>query len=567
MYAYIIYGLIVVFVCIVVYGAWSRKRIYKQVDRIENKKVQLMNRPVTEELSKIKGLKMSGETEERFEQWRSKWDEIITVQLPNIEEKLFDIEELGNKYRFGKAKSVIISVEKDLERIEKHIDEMVAEVDQLIHSEEQNRENIHKVKDLYDETKKKLWVQKGTLGNASQVIEKNLKCMQDEFTQFEQHMEEGNYFQAKEILVSLESTLNEAVESMDEIPQYLVLVEKELPKQVQELENGLEEMEEDGYVLEHFSFSWQIKEMKRRLFALLPLIESLKLTEVKEPVEAIQNEIDEIYEKLEHEVLSRNFVENEIAELEVLTEQLPHQFQELRTDTETVKLNYRLPEDEDKKQLKMEKQLKDLLSQFSVIKDAAEEKKQSFTSLRKMIQTFREDANAFEIELKEAKEGLNHLRSDERKASDMIGELRNELLTAQKKLHKSNLPGVPESLLYKMDEAEKLLGQASNKLNEIPLSLDDVLNKVNEAKEQVKNCVEKLYATMDDANLAEQVIQYGNRYRSQNNDLNIKLLQAEDKFRQYQYDEALEIALHAVEPVDPDVLKKVTGKKELQETY
>ncbi|WP_096189740.1 septation ring formation regulator EzrA [Evansella halocellulosilytica] len=567
MYAYIIYGIVVLLVCIVVYGAWSRKRIYKEVDRLENKKLQLMNRPVTEELSKIKGLKMSGETEDRFEQWRSEWDDIVTIQLPDMEEKLFDIEEHANKYRFNKARKIIAFVDQELINLEKHIEQMISEVDQLIHSEEENRENIHKVKDLYDETKKKLWVQKGTLGNASQMIERKLKDMQEEFALFDAHMEDGNYFQAKELLHHLDTSLKQEIDTMDELPHYLVLIEKDLPKQIEELEHGFKEMEADGYILDHFSFSWQVNEMKKRLSALLPLVENLKLSEVKEPLEAIQKELDEIYEKLEHEVLSRNVVENELTELQEKVDRLPLQFQELRTDTETVKLNYRISEDEDKKQMKMEKQLKDLLSQFSVIKDAAQENKQSFTSLRKMTQQLSEDIESFNSDLKEAKEGLNDMRSDERKASEMINELRSELVEAQKRLQKSNLPGVPDTLIMNMDDAEKSLVKASDKLNEVPLSLEEVIMKVDDARSYVHQCIEKLNKTMEEANLAEQVIQFGNRYRSQNDELNIKLLQAEDKFRHYYYDEALEIAVQAIEPVEPDVLNKVTKESHFQVTY
>ena len=84
-----------------------RKRLYKQIDELEQWKISLMNRPVPEELSKIKSLNMMGETEQLFEKWRNEWDDIVAVQLPNIEEKLFDIEEAVVKYRFMKAKEKI----------------------------------------------------------------------------------------------------------------------------------------------------------------------------------------------------------------------------------------------------------------------------------------------------------------------------------------------------------------------------------------------------------------------------------------------------------------------------
>ncbi|MDQ0255013.1 septation ring formation regulator [Evansella vedderi] len=563
---FIVYGLIVLVIVIVIYGAWSRRSIYKEVDKLESKKIQLMNEPVTEELSKIKGLKMSGETEERFEEWRSAWDEIVTVQLPNIEEKLFDIEELANKYRFNKAKRVARFVDDELKKIKDHLHEMVAEVDQLVQSEEQNRQDIHSVKDLFQETKKKLWAQKGTLGNTGTSIERRLKSAQEKFHSFDEETEKGNYLQAREILFHLQEELKYLNEMMEKTPQYLVLIDKELPKQIEDLNKGLLEMEQNGYNLEHFSFKWQTAEMKRRLLAILPLVENLKLNEAVEPIEFIQKEIDDIYEKLEQEVISRQQVEKELPHLQGRMEILPNEYQELRVDTEMVKMSYRISEEEDRKQLKLDKGLKDLTNQYAVILDTVQEQKQSYTALREVLQDFQGKLRQVEKEMEEARERLNHLRRDERTAEETLLQLKEKLLFGHKKLKKSNLPGVPEALLLELDEAERALYLASEKLNELPLAIEEVMIKVDEAKEHVEQCIEKLLKVIEEASLAERVIQYGNRYRRQNDQLNIQLLQAEDYFRHYEYEEALEKALMAIEPIDPDVLEKVSNYQSPQTT-
>ncbi|SES35508.1 septation ring formation regulator EzrA [Salipaludibacillus aurantiacus] len=564
---YIIYGAILLFLIVIIYGAWARKKIFKEVDRLENEKMQLMNEPVTEELSKIKGLKMSGETEERFEQWREEWDNIVTIQLPDMEEKLFDIEEMANKYRFQKAREYIKFVDEELEALKEQMKQMIEEVDQLIHSEEQNRQDINGVKDLYDETKKKLWVQKGTLGQAAGILEQRMQEIAGMFETFDTHTEEGNYFQAREVLLTIEELLNEYDKHINNIPQYLVKMEKDLPRQLNELENGLEEMAENGYPVHHFSYHWQVTDMKRRLEASLPLIENLKLEEAEKPVENIENEINDIYEKLEHEVLSRNYVEKELPVLRDKLSELPDLFEHLRAETEAIKLNYQLDEEHDKKQFKLEKHIKDLFNQFAVIDDAVEEKKQSFTALRQMINEIHAELEKIENEIAEEKKNLNHLRSDEIKAEENIKELKGILLKSQKHLRQSNIPGIPENLIYKLDEAEKLLKEASQGLTEVPISMQEINKKVEASREYVDKSVELLNETIEQAKLAELVIQYGNRYRSHNQEVNIKLLQAEDRFRNYLYEEALELALEAIEPHEPDILDKIKEQEQLSLSY
>ncbi|MFA9559043.1 septation ring formation regulator EzrA [Evansella sp. AB-rgal1] len=559
-----VYGLIVLVLIVFIYGAWFRKRIYKEVDRLDNEKIQLLNEPVTEQLSKIKGLTMLGETEERFEQWRNNWDEIVTIKLPDIEEKIFDIEEFANKYRFNKAKKIIKFVDDEILNIKTHLEEMIKEIELLVESEEQNREDIHDVKEAYEVTKEMLRTQKGSLGGTVSTFERNLTEIKGLFASFDEETEKGNYLQAREVLLEIKSELDYIQDLIPSIPHYLLQLEKELPKQMEELENGITELNDEGYPMEHFTFKRQLSDMKRRLLALIPLVEHLKLDEASGPMELIQKEIDDIYEKLEYEVISKQFVERELPTLQERVSKLPFSFQKLRSDTETVKMSYRISEEEDRKQLKMEKMVKELVNQFYVILDSIDEKKQSFTAIRQILIVQKESIEKMEEEMNEIKGRLDHLRSDERSAEETILKLRRKLIEGQKQLKRSNLPGVPESLIYEIDVAEKLIIQAAEKLNELPLSIDEIVSRVDDAKVHVDKCVENLTKVIEKASLAEQVIQYGNRFRSQYDEVNIRLLEAEDYFRHSEYSDALEVAITAIEPIDPNVLEKVSGYSTVQ---
>ncbi|SIB88910.1 Septation ring formation regulator EzrA [Mycobacteroides abscessus subsp. abscessus] len=65
--------------------------------------------------------------------------------------------------------------------------------------------------------------------------------------------------------------------------------------------------------------------------------------------------------------------------------------------------------------------------------------------------------------------------------------------------------------------------------------------------------------------LAEKVIQYGNRYRSKYPSIAKALREAEDSFRNYNYKEALEQAASSIEEIEPGALKRIEdmiGEKE-----
>ncbi|QKS72066.1 septation ring formation regulator EzrA [Paenalkalicoccus suaedae] len=560
MTVYVIIGVVVVLAALIGYGALSRKRIYQEVDRLGAVKMELMNKPVTEELSKMKGLKMSGETEARFEQWREEWDSIVTVQLPDMEEKLFNVEEYANKYRFSRAKQELELVDEQLLAISQHMEQLVKEVKELIHSEEKNRSDIGSMKELYDETKKKLWVQKGTLGPAVPALEQTLKDVQEKFTVFEEQTEEGNYYQARETLQEIETQLNQCQQIIEEVPHYLLKTQKEIPNQLSDLKAGMQEMAAEGYPMEHFSASWQVEEIEKRHEMLLPLIVNLQIEEVKEPVETIESDINDIYDKLEHEVLARKAVESERIDVATKMEQLPILLQDLETEMELVKANYRLTEEDDRKLIQITKELREIQAKFAVLDDVITERKQTFTTARKRMDEFKEELEAFTQELTQSKENFRHLRSDERNAEEAILHMKQEMTRGLRTLKRSNLPGIPETLVHTMDAAEDILQEVSEELKQTPISMQEVKRKLQIAEDEVEGAIGQLEDTIYFATMAERVIQYGNRYRSTHDHIHILLLQAEDRFRSYLYEEALELALEGVESKDPYVLDKVKDK-------
>src|SRR5699024_6670634 len=125
--AYII-GIILFIITLIIIGLIMRKRVYDSVDRYESWKMDIMNRNIAAELSQIKSLNLSGETQEKFETWKGRWDYILTKDLPDVEEYLFDAEEAADRYRFPSAKKVLHSLNKKLEAIEADIDDILAEL-------------------------------------------------------------------------------------------------------------------------------------------------------------------------------------------------------------------------------------------------------------------------------------------------------------------------------------------------------------------------------------------------------------------------------------------------------
>src|SRR5699024_2292030 len=122
-----------------------RKRVYDNVDRLEIWKMDVMNRNTAAELARIKGLNLSGETQEKFETWKEHWEHIVTKELPDVEEYLFEAEDAADRYKFSTAKKVLQKIEQILNTIENDIEQMMQELNDLLATEESNRKEIEQL--------------------------------------------------------------------------------------------------------------------------------------------------------------------------------------------------------------------------------------------------------------------------------------------------------------------------------------------------------------------------------------------------------------------------------------
>jgi len=562
---YIIIALIVIVMAIVLIGAIMRKKIYKQIDYYEAWKIDVLNRPVKDEIAKVKELKMVGETEKKFEEWRKSWDDIVSESLPQVEESLFDVEEMADKFRFGKAQDVLNNLQQTMDIIEVRLKEMLTELNTVVESDELNRKESVGIKELFHELKKKLITDGPQFKKALAYIENSLNMIEEQLSQFEKETQEGNVIKAREILSEAETSLEAIAEDMEVIPTYYNQILSHIPRQLDELESGVQEMLEQEYVLTHLNIEKQVADMRKNLSIYEEALEALKLSEVVAGIDSTLDQLDVIYNIIEKEVQSRQKISKEMEILKNDLRIVGNKTKEINEETIVVQQSYRIDQDDVQEQSDVDAMFVKLDKEFKEVEEILQEKKEAYSILLEKVSAMREQLDHLHDDVDSLKEKLTALRKDEMVAKDTLGQLKRQLIEIRRKLQKSNLPGIPTEFMTILEDGEDILLEISGKLDERPLEMHAIKLLMQEANEKVQVVLDKTDEMVESAILTEQLIQYGNRYRSQDSVINDELQRAEEAFRGYNYNEAIEIATSAIFRVDKSIIKKF--QVEVEDTY
>jgi septation ring formation regulator len=552
-----IIGIIVFIIALILAGVILKRNSFKEIDRLEQWKIDIMNRPVLDEMSKVKQLNMTGQTEVLFERWRNEWDEVVTIDLPNVEEYLFDAEEYIDKYRFKRAKEVQSKIDQKLAKTESKINKILAELNELVGSEEKNRMEIEQLKEAYREARKNLLAHRYSFGKSETQLELLLDSVVIQFELYEEKTVNGNYLEAREEVLLIKEKLEDIAMKMDIIPDLLTECQSGIPAQISELKEGYRGMVEQGYYLEHISIQDETERLETELASYLSSIEKLDIIEVQSGVQVIKETIDVLYDLLEKEAHAKSYItKNEIQTANML--ELAHQSSELlKAETKVVQQTYHLKEIELEQSRQLDKRLSDLSNRYLVIKYKIEQNETAHTLLGEELQDIKDELESVQSEQIAYKEKLQMLRKDEMVAREKITYIKKRMNECLRLVAKSNIPGLPEDYKYLFEDAQEAIQNVILQLEQKPLDMQAVQQYLELAVLTVEKLTQRTNDLIENVALAEKVIQYGNRYKSRYPSVANGLQKAEQEFRGFNYQEALEQAATAIEEIEPGALKRI----------
>lgn len=549
--------IVIVLIALLVAGILMRRKHNVIIQRLEQEKLQIQHYPIFEELTKIKTLNMNGETEKLFEAWRDQWTEVIDVHVLKIDSMLFDAEDYIDRFNFKKASQIEKDIEEYIVKCDKIKSQIITELEDLIGSEEKSRIEMEQLKEYYRSARKTLLAHQHSFGQALPMLEKILEEVPESFERYDNLTKEGNYLQAREIVLSLNTQAQQLDYYINEIPSLITEIHTKIPNAIQDLKNGQKEMEDQSYYLRHLELTEALENLEKELEQLNAEVINLNISNVTNRVQEINDEIDQYYDMLELEVIAKNFVDKNCENMYTTINEVLRVTKEVSDEAAYVQNSYQISEEEAEIPKIGLKQLEMIQKRYELLATRVKEEQSAYSSLQQELIEISEEIDKIKAQQEEFSDRLKNLRINEIKAREQLNSLKKLLQNTDRLLQKANIPGVPAEMEARIEEAEEQIFIVIQCLQEVPLNMNLVHVNLQNAQKSIQEVHERAKEMIENVLLIERIIQYGNRYRASNPTVNQQLLEAEEAFHQFRYIKALEDAVNAVELAEPGAIKRI----------
>lgn len=545
-----------------------RKRNEALLASLEERKEQLYNLPVNDEVEEVKNMHLIGQSQVAFREWNQKWVDLSLNSFADIENNLFEAEGYNNSFRFLKAKQAIGNIESQVQLIDEDIKAIRQALSELKEKEEMNSGRVVHALDMFENLQKQVASDPDAYGPALPEIEKQAENIQVEFSKFVTLNSSGDPVEAAEILDTAENHIVALTHIVEKVPAIVKDVQTTLPDQLEDLEAGHRKLLESGYHFTETDLEARFQQLHAALKANLQNVAALELDNALYENEQIQEEINALYDIFTREIESHKVVEKLV---KALPGYLAHAKENNKRLAEEVE---RLSKTFESKELK-ENHLKELEAELTaqelVVEDALKdtsETQKAYSILQEELEAIKERLKEIEDDQIALSETLSKIEKDDTNARQKVNIYANRLHAIKRYMDKRNLPGIPQSFLTifftASDNTEALLAELEGRRVNIENAnrlLDILTNDMTELEEETYKLVQ--YAT-----LTEQLLQYSNRYRSFDDHVQAAFDEALYIFeKEYDYPASFKVISEALETVEPGVTERfVTSFEKTRES-
>lgn len=585
----------VALLAVFIYTFIRRRQIFSDLDDTEDWKDQLVDK--IQQIDIDKPLRRStGKTEEWQIELANRKEHLLHVRIIDIEMMIMEAEEACDRFRFAQARDLIKECRETLESIEIELSELKQDTLRIVSGNQErpaqantqsneNRQNLEQRQSISVVQSKKMpnsspdadsQLQAPAIGKLFEGVERKLTNLRLEyglsFHELKVALDQVEHMRSEsegpaatgdaaaiEQLQAGQLQLQELAKTLEAIPALVHHIEKELRDELKQLEEGIVNATSDGYDLGESDLDAALLQVKTVLKDARNALEEGYIEKAKKLANVFHVSLEKTYERIEDSLAGNKaaaaakapatIVRFPAAETELVEPTLQEELDAARIELlekSAVQEETAANAEDRNEDAVMEEEASQEAEPGPATELAAEQTHDIEAKPELLLPEVE-----YELVIPKAIPANEPMSSanphelvieSEDDVLDELERINGVLVRIRQQLKRSYLPGIPDQLKYYFEQSVHNLSQITLTMERYKYSLEEVtvlLNEANELLAETELLAERTIATCQ---LAEGAIQYTNRYRRQNRQVNELLTKAEQAFRQLEFAEALKLA-------------------------
>lgn len=536
----------------------SRLKKYKNIlDELDLEKNLISSIPISLELSKVEPIIKNEDLESKYKKWEDKSDVIKNERIPKIDDMLIDIDTFIEKRDFENCNYRIAKTELEIYKVREASESLLEEIKEITLSDEKYRSIVTKLKTKYRKLNSEYQEHSNLYDEMQDAITLQLENIEKNFLGFESAMENNEYTEVVHIVKALDAMIEHMGIVIKEVPDLILMAKEIIPKRIKEVDDVVKEMEEKGYPLEYLNIDYNVEESRKNINTILDKIRVLNLEDCMFELRTILDYFDSLFIDFEKERLSRKVYEESEHDFAIKLKKTEKVVNDVFEELETIKNNYDL-RDEDIDSIEEDKKILVVIQDdYKKLLAKLESKSTPYSSLHKEIEELTVRLKNMSDNLDVTLNSLGNMYDDEQRAREQLIEIEEFLQNSKRKIRSYKLPVITDNYFVELSEANDAIKEVIKELEKKPI----VIKTLNTRVDTARDLVLKLYNTTNEiiktAELAENCMVYGNRFRSSYTDIDRCLDEARKSFFKGDYKKSLDVSIKAISLVDKNFYQEL----------
>jgi septation ring formation regulator len=555
--SYVIIAIVLIFVVLSFIRRKRVKRFKNELEVLDREKNEIESAPVISELAKLETIVKNDKIEEKYKSWFETFENIKNNTIPKINDMIIDLDIYIDKRQYKDYVIHVAKTELAIYKAKTATDSLLEEIREINLSEEKYRKIITKLKTRYRELQSIFVEKKSDYEDIANVIELQFENIEKRFQDFEEYMEVSDYQEVFHIVKGIDIMIDHMGIVIEEVPDLVLLANRLIPKKIEQITEIYDDMKSKKYPLKHLKIEYNIEESLKNVNQIIDRIKVLNLESCMFELKTMLEYLDSLFNEFEYEKKSKKDFDEIKEILDKRIDKLSSVVGDIYIQLDDIKNMYDLTDNDVKIIDEVNTKVEELKKEYDEIIKNIVKRKVPYSEASISIQNTLSNLNGIEDELDTALKNLGNMYEDEVRAREQLDEIQELLKQSKAKIRSYKLPIISNNYFVELQEANDAILEIIRELERKPIAIKVLNTRVDTARDLVL----KLFNTTSDmiktAKLAEYSIVYGNRYRSQDINIDSGLNQAQILFYKGNYKKSLDVTVSTIERIDKDIREKV----------